>query len=136
MMHKIFVYGTLKQGDFNHVILKDKKAKIKFLGKAKTKPEFTLYNLEKFPGMVRGGNTSVSGEIYKVDDDILAYLDFLEGYDPTKKWNMYNREEIELEGGGTIESYIFPEENLRKNDTVIESGHWETFEERKKKQRH
>jgi gamma-glutamylaminecyclotransferase len=74
MMHKVFVYGTLKKGYGNHRLLKDST----FLGNALTFEKFTLYD-GGFPYLGRYGASQIIGEVYEVDDDTLSDLDRLEG---------------------------------------------------------
>ena len=76
-MQDIFVYGTLKRGGSNHRYL----AGQSLVGPARTRPEFGLYELDGYPGMVRmiAGGRSIAGEIWKVDTGCLAALDELEG---------------------------------------------------------
>ena len=64
-MSTVFVYGTLKRGGSNHLIL----ARQRFLGSARTGPGFTLHSLGDYPGMVRssGDTEGVSGELWVVD---------------------------------------------------------------------
>ncbi len=96
----LFVYGTLMQGMRNHLYLE----KAKFVGAAKTKPEYELLYNGSIPA-VRAGSTAVTGELYEVDDAILASLDVLEEVN-TK---LYEKREIDVGGknaiiylGGTI----------------------------------
>jgi len=74
---KIFVYGTLMRGEGNHSLLSN--GSTQFLGEAVTKRGFTLYDLGAFPGMVKGGNGAVIGEIYEVTKATLAHLDYFRG---------------------------------------------------------
>lgn len=75
---RVFVYGTLKRGGSNHAFLRGQT----FLGDARTSPGFQLYRLGGYPGMVASAGsaaTSVTGEVWSVDDATLAKLDRLEG---------------------------------------------------------
>lgn len=73
--HLIFVYGTLKNGWGNNVIIADQK----FIGKATTVAnEYQMYSLGGFPGVV-DGNNSIKGELWEVDDGAFARCDRLEG---------------------------------------------------------
>jgi gamma-glutamylaminecyclotransferase len=76
-MQGIFVYGTLKRGGSNHRFL----AGQSLVGNARTLPEFRLFELNGYPGMVRvgSGGRSIEGEIWSVDADCVAALDELEG---------------------------------------------------------
>ncbi|XP_007572510.1 gamma-glutamylaminecyclotransferase C-like isoform X2 [Poecilia latipinna] len=68
-MHRVFVYGSLKRGQPNYPYMTDRSnGKAEFLGKR------------------------VHGEIYKVDEKMLKYLDWFE-----KVPTMYQRTAVELE---------------------------------------
>jgi gamma-glutamylaminecyclotransferase len=124
---KLFVYGTLQQGRGNHRLL----AEARFIGKARTTHDFTLrsaYAGGGFPYLLAGGDTSVFGELYEIDDATLARCDRLEGYP-----HHYDRREIELaavEGDGPTKAlaYLLPErEHARMTDArnpIIASGSW------------
>lgn len=64
----VFVYGSLLRGEPNHPLL----AAAEFLGPAVTLPEFTLVDLGAFPGLIAGGATVVTGELFAVDKPTLA----------------------------------------------------------------
>lgn len=100
----IFVYGTLKRGCSNHHFL----AGQTFLGEARTRPGFRLYELRGFPGMVPHGEDrdGVAGEVWSVDEAALVRLDALEGLAE----GMYRRERVPLEppySGQAIEGYLY-----------------------------
>jgi gamma-glutamylcyclotransferase (GGCT)/AIG2-like uncharacterized protein YtfP len=86
----IFVYGTLKRGCSNHWFL----AGQAFVGEARTAAGYTLFELAGYPGMVarEGHATSVTGEVWSVDDECLAHLDELEGTSE----GLYRREAVPL----------------------------------------
>lgn len=85
MKHKIFVYGTLKQGHGNNRIIADQK----FLGPAQTElAAFQMYSLGGFPGVVRG-TQSIKGELYEVDEEAFTRCDHLEGHP-----DFYKRESV------------------------------------------
>ena len=69
------VYGTLKKGESNHGLLSDSK----FIGGGFTLPKFSLISLGGFPGILPG-DSSVSIEVYKVDEATFKRLDRLEGH--------------------------------------------------------
>ena len=89
-MSLVFVYGTLKEGGENHHLM----AGQAFKGSALTQPGHTLYDLGGYPGMVRQGDDGdgVRGEVWSVDDDCLARLDWLEGISE----GLYSREVVPL----------------------------------------
>ncbi len=72
---KIFVYGTLKMGFWNHRFL-NKYGGAKLLGKAKVNG-YDLYE-SVIPFAVEGQGI-VTGEVYEVCDQTLLLLDKLEG---------------------------------------------------------
>ena len=86
----IFVYGTLKKGFHNHYLLED----AEFICKATTKKKYPMVNTEEdFPYLLnkQGIGCNIQGEVYRIDDDILAMLDILEGYP-----EHYTREMIQV----------------------------------------
>lgn len=76
MRHLVFVYGTLLRGEVNHGLLEG----ADFVGEHRTEPRFTLVRLGAYPGLISGGRTAVSGELYRVDHAGLKALDRLEDY--------------------------------------------------------
>lgn len=75
--HTVFVYGTLKSGHHNNILLEN----AEYLGPATTvSNNYTMYHLGSFPGVKEGGTDSISGEVYAVDDTELSRLHRLEGH--------------------------------------------------------
>lgn len=116
-MERVFVYGTLKRGFWNHHFLETSA----FLGNAVTLERFALY-VETIPFVVKGQSVSrISGEVYKVEEKQLALLDKLEGH---PHW--YRREQtpvlLDTQSGTErkIEAwvYFFP----NSHGVLIESG--------------
>lgn len=100
----IFVYGTLKRGGLNHGHLRGQR----FAGCARTRPEFRLYELDGFPGLVPTpeDGRSIQGEIWEVDLPCLARLDEFEGVGA----GLYAREPIGLlppDDSHPVEAYLF-----------------------------
>ena len=84
----VFVYGTLKKMCHNHYILRDSE----FMFNATTlSSEYEMYDLVGFPAMTKGGEFRIDGEVYKVEDEVLKSLDYLES-----NGVLYNREEIKI----------------------------------------
>ena len=113
---KIFVYGTLMRGEFNHSVLSG--PGVKFLRTGITERGFTLYSLGPFPGLVLGGSNAIVGEVYEVDDFTLMQLDGLESHP-----DFYRRTNIELQGGEKVQTYILNEGYIR-DCGIIKSGDW------------
>lgn len=86
---RLFVYGTLKRGHGRHRLLTGQS----FLGTARTRPFYRMYNVGEFPGMVRSADgLSIEGELWDVDERCLADLDREEGFGVL----LYLRETVEL----------------------------------------
>lgn len=102
-MHRVFVYGTLKQGGCRHHFI----AQEAFLGMATTEPIYRLYDLGDYPGLVhREHGSNVKGELYEVSDECLEQLDVVEGV----AGGLYSRQPIELLAPwneSTVLTYIY-----------------------------
>lgn len=110
---KLFVYGTLMQGEKNHHFLED----AEFLGEAMTDRGFSLISLGAFPGMIIGKG-QVKGELYEIDMETRDQIDLLESHP-----RFYRRVRIRLEDGEWVESYLLPYYHYVKS-TPIPSGDW------------
>lgn len=86
----VYVYGTLKTGFRNNVLLSD----CKLIQEATTKPLYRLYDCGPYPCLIKDEKNGkrIRGEIYQIDDVVLKRLDRLEGVP-----FLYNRFDIELE---------------------------------------
>ena len=71
---KVFVYGTLLEGEGNHSYYLQGSS---YKGKAAVSG-YEMYDIGAFPGIVPG-NGSIPGEVYEVDYETLRNLDYLEG---------------------------------------------------------
>jgi gamma-glutamylcyclotransferase (GGCT)/AIG2-like uncharacterized protein YtfP len=113
-MTTVFVYGTLLKGERNHRVL----AGAEHLGPARTVARFKMFDLGSYAGIITGGRTAITGELYRVDAATLAKLDRLEGHP-----EIYRRTPIDLEGGGTAEAYVLRTTEGRRV-REIPSGDW------------
>lgn len=126
-MKKIAVYGSLRRSLGNHSLISNSQ----FLGEFKTPPEYSLYSLGGFPGLKKEGQTSITMEVYEVDDETASRVDTLEGYSEGRPATFYDKEDIETPWG-TASVYIYVPE-VRPN-SFVESGDWREFmEERRNK---
>uniref|UniRef100_A0A3Q0SCL2 Gamma-glutamylaminecyclotransferase n=1 Tax=Amphilophus citrinellus TaxID=61819 RepID=A0A3Q0SCL2_AMPCI len=97
LMSRVFVYGTLKKGQPNyHRMFDSNNGKAEYLGSAFTTQKYPLviatkYNIP-FLLNIPGQGLRVYGEIYKVDDQMLKFLDDFESI-PT----LYQRTVVQLE---------------------------------------
>ncbi|CRK99928.1 CLUMA_CG013228, isoform A [Clunio marinus] len=97
--HKVFVYGTLKNGQPNyHILTNQENGFSKFVSIGKTSQKFPLvigsrYNIPFLLNRPGLGN-HVVGEIYSVDEKMFARLDVLEDYP-----EFYDREILDIDIG-------------------------------------
>ena len=108
--HKVFVYGTLKRGLYNHRLLE--RGNARFMGEVRTKRAQHVMLLADagYPYLVKSTTDDarvIDGELYSVDDDTLTLLDELEEVSS----GMYTRETIEVErldgARATEEAYYY-----------------------------
>ncbi|GMT03899.1 hypothetical protein PENTCL1PPCAC_26073 [Pristionchus entomophagus] len=109
IIHRIFVYGTLKKGQANHKVLTDSEGTLRAFGSARSVDRFPLVIGTKlnipFVLNAKGMGEHVLGEIYEVNGAKLAILDALEGH-PI----LYERklEQFVMEASGVItEAWIY-----------------------------
>lgn len=100
----LFVYGTLKRGCSNHRHM----AGHTFVGEARTRPGFRLYDVGGYPGLVAAPDDrdGVRGEVWSVDAAGLEHLDRFEGVAE----GLYRREGVPLEtpfADRRIDAYVF-----------------------------
>lgn len=89
----VFVYGTLKRGLSNHRWLRGQA----FLGEARTVPDYQMFDLGGYPGMVsaeEGEGKAIEGEVWEVDKAAMLGLDRLEGVAEGE----YALERVQLDG--------------------------------------
>ncbi|NLC68168.1 MAG: gamma-glutamylcyclotransferase [Clostridiaceae bacterium] len=128
-LDKVFVYGTLMKGFWNHRRHLDGRISRVTPGKVKG----LLYHLpEGYPALLEGSET-VKGEIVEpVDEELLEALDRLEGYREGRRNNLYirslgnvlteDREEI------TCWVYFYADgEYARGNGIPVPNGDWREF---------
>ena len=128
-MHYVFVYGTLRKGEGNNLLLKD----ADFLGETSVSGFQLVGKGASFPYVVPASdNDVVHGELYGVDYDELKHLDYLEGFTEEGYWfNHYERVDIRvniprLEHTPVWIYVVSPrtyEGGVNKME-VIESGDW------------
>uniref|UniRef100_A0A3B4G4K8 Gamma-glutamylaminecyclotransferase n=1 Tax=Pundamilia nyererei TaxID=303518 RepID=A0A3B4G4K8_9CICH len=97
LMTRVFVYGTLKKGQPNNYRMFDSNnGKAEYLGSAFTSQKYPLVitTEDNIPFLLNipGQGHRVHGEIYKVDDQMLKFLDDFESV-PT----LYQRTVVQLE---------------------------------------
>lgn len=99
-MNKVFVYGTLKKG--NNIRGLDRFGTAQFVDQAVTvDATYSLYDLGAFPAVTLGGENTIQGEVWQVDDATFDVLDGIEGYP-----EFYNRIKISTTAGNAWIYYI------------------------------
>ncbi len=119
--YKVFVYGSLKEGRGNHVVLKGATK----IGNGETVDKFAMVSLGAFPMVFdRDEVSTIKGEVYEVDDNILGLLDALEGHP-----HFYERKTTIIKtDNGRIMAYIYvgSERSAQyyTNKHLVEDGVW------------
>ncbi len=74
---RLFVYGTLMSDGCRAVVLEQQR----FLGPARTRPQYRLLDLGEYPGLVSwdGEGWAIEGELYEVHPGLLPVLNRIEG---------------------------------------------------------
>lgn len=112
-MTQIFVYGTLKRGQPNHYRMLDSaNGEARFLSSARTVRKFPLVigGQHNVPFLldVPGQGHRIQGELYSVDERMLAFLD---DFEMVPTW--YQRVPVELQvetsegDGATAEAFVY-----------------------------
>jgi gamma-glutamylaminecyclotransferase len=107
MLHRVFVYGTLKEGFPNFHINHGRRLPGEFI----TVERYPFYILgpTHLPWLLQqaGQGQAVRGQVYEVDDSALAAMDVLEQIDEP---GWYHRDRIAVrlaEGGDAIEVFVY-----------------------------
>ena len=109
----VFVYGTLRLGEpFHHLL-----GEARLVATTQTPPEFSLVNLGEYPGMMDGGASAVTGEIFEVENSLIPILDRYEDYP-----ELYDRRTILLSNGVRALTYIL--RPTQHDFPIIQSGDW------------
>jgi len=103
-----------------------------------------LFNLGAFPGAVPSSpEKRIIGEVYKINENILAQVDIYEGYRPDNpESSLYCRRTVEaqnIENKSFLSSYVYilNERRLiaRNNYQLIENGDWLSLKDDKAKEK-
>jgi gamma-glutamylaminecyclotransferase len=106
----IAVYGTLRKGFWNHSLIE----KSRFIGEAKTEPEWKMIVTRgEFPVIVPG-NTGIVIEVYDISRETMHHVDALEGY---PAW--YNRKLIKTPYG---DAWIYFMKEYSFGKAIVLSG--------------
>ncbi len=120
-MAKVAVYGSLRKGLGNHnYFLKN----AKYLGEFKTEPIYSLYSLGGYPGLKENGSTSVTMEVYEVNEQEAEAIDRLEGYSSNRQSTFYDKEIINTPYG---EAGVYIYVNSIPENRLVKSGDWKEY---------
>ncbi len=111
---RLFVYGTLLEGERDHRVLEGRR----FLGACTTEAAFHLVDLGAYAAMVPGGSTCVAGELYLVDQRTLVEIDVLREV-PV----LFRRVRIRLGDGSGAETHVMDEDRVRGRRR-LQHGDW------------
>ena len=110
----VFVYGSLRKGYGLSPVLSSSE----FVADVQTKPKYTMYSVGAFPCITKSGDTSIVGEIYKVDLATLRRLDMIEGVP-----QLYMKSVVEVDGYDDVIAYFFTKKNA-EGLTKVDNGDW------------
>jgi len=123
---KVFVYGTLRKGEYNARFMKDAK-----LLDDHCWTYGVLYDTgEGYPAMIVSNQSKVNGELYLVTEKELESLDDLEGYVKGRPNNLYERIERTVytdRGEETAYLYIANSDRPSLLKKVIPNGDWKEY---------
>lgn len=117
--HLVFVYGTLRRGAARPMSIRFPDAK--FIAAATVTG--SLCDLGAYPGLLLNeSNSTVIGEVYEVDDELLSKLDAFEAS------SFYRRQQVEISLGTHRRiGWIYVPEHKHESyarHTLISSGDW------------
>jgi gamma-glutamylcyclotransferase (GGCT)/AIG2-like uncharacterized protein YtfP len=123
--HFVFIYGTLRRGCAGSMPIRFPNAK--FIAAAKVSG--SLYDLGPYPGLrLDEANSTVVGEVYEVDDELLKELDEFE-----VSSNYVRRQaDVAFDGQQTNCWTYEPNAEFYRFDKLITSGDWIEYAEMKK----
>jgi len=115
---KVFVYGSLKQGFYNHSLLEQEGVKLLGMG---TVSDLVLVDLGYYPGAIPRKGSMIHGELYDINESVLANLDVLEGHP-----NYYRRELrlVQREGEPGVMAYVYVLPGTYDNGCYCSGGVW------------
>lgn len=127
----LFVYGTLLPGQPNAVLWRG-------WATAVTPAAFRngrLYNMGGYPMLIEAGSSPVHGQLLTISANfyeiVLARLDFLEGYDPTRpNASGYRRvvRDIWLGNGRSRSAWVYlGQSSLVQNRPLIPQNSWSDY---------
>ncbi len=127
--YKVFVYGTLRQGETNHYLLTES---VCLVSQCYTNGK--LYDTGcGYPAMVSDETNQVLGELYEVTAKQLKQLDWLEDYHGHGEKNEYERiTQPIFSVEGEVEAFVYVYHVSKVTGLLeIASGDWKSHQKRK-----
>lgn len=125
----LFVYGTLLTG-IPASMGKFLRRRAQLVGKAKVSGK--LYDLGMYPGFVAGEDGTVTGELYRLDEEqVTETMDMLDAYESVTgaPEDEYKKEEVQVRigDGGVFKAttYVYTKDVAGK--TIIPQGNYAPF---------
>ena len=98
MNTRLFVYGTLMNGESAHYMM----AEAKFIGNYRL-PDYAMYRVAHYPGIVEKAGESVLGELYEIEESMLQKFDAYEA-----EGDLYLRKEVYVYNCNSAEkTYVY-----------------------------
>ena len=123
MKYPVFVYGSLRQGASNAWRMNDSL----FVSRATVGG--TWVKVDWYPGLVLDGESQVLGDVYQVNDKVLAELDAFEGIeaaDGTQAEYRRVKSQVLLDNGEFLDCLVYEWLLGLEGYQKIETGDWLT----------
>lgn len=126
-MQTVFVYGTLRAGEVNDLSAAAERNEIApptLLGTAMVRGH--LFDFGSYPGLVIDeGGVDVKGDVYEIDDELVAVLDEIEAVYPGEE-GLFLASEVMLKvDGQVVNCRFYPvTATAAKGLPEIKSGDW------------
>jgi gamma-glutamylcyclotransferase (GGCT)/AIG2-like uncharacterized protein YtfP len=122
----VFVYGTLRRGGRNDINRLEPAPRYVGMGEVKG----VLYHIDWYPGLTLGGDEAVTviGEVYRIDPELEAVLDRIEGIVPGEDSEYFKRELPVEVAGQSVECLVYEVNPVRvRGKHRIGHGDWIVF---------
>lgn len=106
----VFVYGTLRSGEINDLAVAAGRRGLpqpRYVGKAAV--HGTLYDFGDWPGLVEdAAGPAIGGDVYEIDQALLALMDEIEEYDPDGGSCFVRRQARLAVGNQDLDCFYYP----------------------------
>lgn len=119
MSNLVLVYGSLRQGFGNNIVLGSSKK----VGEC-TVNGYKMFSYGPFP-FIQHGDGCIVGEVYEVNAGVMEALDHLEGYP-----SFYDREQVTTDYGDAWVYFIDSEDDGHEQ---VQSGDWKQYTSKRTK---